>query len=148
MPILSQSGGDASLGGFPEQRLELGKGVLDRVEVGTVGRKVEQARQSVCRAAGGAAPHLDWRAAEPIPPELNVQRLVEGRLARRSGPRRIAFAASVMLSLGLGGAVGWTAHDAMQAEPSVVAWTGVGAVSAEALTAHRVFAADPRQPVE
>ena len=33
---------DASLGGLAQQGLELGEGVLDRIEVGTVGRQVEQ----------------------------------------------------------------------------------------------------------
>ena len=31
-----------ALGGFPEQSFEFGEGVLDRVEVGAVGRQVEQ----------------------------------------------------------------------------------------------------------
>ena len=31
-----------ALGGFPEKGLEFGKGVLDRVEIGAVGRQVEQ----------------------------------------------------------------------------------------------------------
>jgi len=91
---------------------------------------------------------FDWRAAEPIPPELNLQRLVETRLARGSGSRRLAFAASVALSLGLGGALGWTARDAMPTEPTVAARTGVIAVSAEALATHQVFAGDGRHPVE
>ena len=34
---------DGSLGGLAQQRLELGEGVLDRIEVGLVGRQVEQA---------------------------------------------------------------------------------------------------------
>src|SRR5579859_5625479 len=45
-------------------------------------------------------------SAQPIPPELNLQRLVEARLLRRSTPWwRIA--AAVLLSLGLGGLAGW-----------------------------------------
>jgi hypothetical protein len=43
---------DSSFGGFSQQRLELGEGVLDGIEVGTVGRKVWQPRAG--RFDGGA----------------------------------------------------------------------------------------------
>ena len=43
---------DGPLGGLAQERLEFGEGILDRVEVGTVGRQVEQ------RRAGG----LDQRS--------------------------------------------------------------------------------------
>ena len=35
---------DGSLGGLAQERLELGEGVLDRIEVGRVGRQVEEVR--------------------------------------------------------------------------------------------------------
>lgn len=37
-------GGDSPGGDLAEQRLELGEGLLDRVEIGTVGRQIDQVR--------------------------------------------------------------------------------------------------------
>ena len=42
---------------------------------------------------------------EPIPPRLNLSRLVENRLAKLSRPWRLTVA--VALAFGLGGIIGW-----------------------------------------
>ena len=42
---------------------------------------------------------------KPIPPRLNLSRLVENRLAKLSRPWRVA--AAVALAFGLGGTIGW-----------------------------------------
>jgi hypothetical protein len=41
-PIVSHSSVDGALGGFAEQHLDLGEGVLDRVEVGAVWRQEQE----------------------------------------------------------------------------------------------------------
>ena len=51
-------------------------------------------------------------AAEPIPPRLGLERLVQQRLSRRLVPWRAA--AAVLLAFGLGGAGGWFLHGGLQ----------------------------------
>ncbi|MGC1304878.1 MAG: anti-sigma factor [Caulobacteraceae bacterium] len=79
-------------------------------------------------------------ANEPIPAELDLQRIVER--ARRPMPSwRIA--AAVVTMLAVGGASGWLARGL--SEP---ASSGVAALAREAADSYRVYAADPRRPVE
>jgi anti-sigma factor RsiW len=85
---------------------------------------------------------LAWRAAEPIPPSLNVARLLEAGLARRRAPWRVA--AAVLLALGLGGSGGWFLRAAVG--PSVS--SGLTELAREAVASHLVYAADLRRPVE
>lgn len=82
------------------------------------------------------------RASEPIPPALNLSRLVEERLARRRAPWRIA--AAVALALGAGTAGGWLVRSAVV--PGQL--TGIAALEHEAVANHLVYAADRRHPIE
>ncbi|HVC59578.1 MAG TPA: anti-sigma factor [Acetobacteraceae bacterium] len=78
-------------------------------------------------------------AAEPLPVGLSLARLVEARVARRRMGWRIA--AGLVLALSVGSAGGWFAH--RPGQPS-----GMSALGLEASAAYRVFATDPRHPVE
>ncbi|MEO9188751.1 MAG: anti-sigma factor [Acetobacteraceae bacterium] len=77
-------------------------------------------------------------AAEPLPPSLNLARLVEEKLRRRRFPWQAVAAAVVALFVGT--ACGWF----LQARPSL----GVDALAQEAGASYAVFAADPRRSVE
>jgi anti-sigma factor RsiW len=83
-------------------------------------------------------------AEAPLPPELNLERMVAAREheARRSfaGWR---IAASLVLTLTLGAAGGWLGRG-MSFPPQ----TGVAALSREAADSYRVYAADQARPVE
>ena len=77
--------------------------------------------------------------AGPVPPRLELQRLVQQRLDRRWQPWRIA--ASILLAFALGGAGGWLLHER--------AGSGDVALLAQAAAAnHTVYAADRRRPTE
>jgi anti-sigma factor RsiW len=82
-------------------------------------------------------------AAEPIPPELNLSRLLEARLERRPAWWRIA--AAVVLSLGLGGAAGWYLGASPQPSRIEVA---MSLLQQQAMASHAVYAADSRHPIE
>jgi len=80
-------------------------------------------------------------AQEPIPPELDVRRMLETRRLRRAWPWRAA--AAVLLAFGLGGAGGWLLHgDA--AQPA----SGIAALAREGASNYLVYAADRTRPVE
>jgi anti-sigma factor RsiW len=80
-------------------------------------------------------------AEEPVPPELNLGRLVEAHRARRRVPWRIA--AAVVLAFGVGGAGGWTMRGAPEAASG-----GIAALAREAAVNYQVYAADQVRPVE
>lgn len=82
-------------------------------------------------------------AAEPIPPELNLSRLLEARLRRRPPWWRVA--ATVALCLGLGGATGWYFGSAPRQDRTELA---VSLLQQQAMASHIVYAADPRHPIE
>ncbi len=96
-----------------------------------------RAQRDGLRAALG--PH----ALEPIPPELNLSRLLEARLARR--PAWWRFAAAVALSVGLAGAAGW--YLGSSSRPSRID-LAMSLLQQEAMTSHAVYAADSGHPVE
>jgi anti-sigma factor RsiW len=79
-------------------------------------------------------------AEEPLPPELNLARMVE---ARRHSPVvwRIAAAAAVLLCIG--GAGGWSLHAATASGRS-----GIPALAREATDSYEVYASDHIRPVE
>lgn len=79
-------------------------------------------------------------AREPVPPSLDLGRLVERR--RRSMALRWQAAAAVLLVVA-GGAVGWSVR--ASTEP---ASTGLPALAQEASTAYAVFEPDRLHPVE
>lgn len=81
--------------------------------------------------------------AAPLPPELNLSRLIEQRLR----PRRVGWlaAASVVLALGLGGAGGWLLRT--PSEPGRTA-LAMEMLEQQGLATHVVYAADKRHPIE
>lgn len=80
-------------------------------------------------------------AEEPLPPELNLARLVADQHRPRSIPKW-AMAAAVLL-LSVGGIVGWTLRD-MDLRSS----TGLELVAQQAANSYRAYAADGYRPVE
>jgi anti-sigma factor RsiW len=78
-------------------------------------------------------------ADEPLPPQLNLSRMIERR--RRRGPAWWAIAAMLMLSLG--GVSGWVMRGSLQASP-----VGLAALAQEATDSYKVFAPDRVRPVE
>lgn len=79
-------------------------------------------------------------AEEPLPPELNLSRIIENR-ARRPSVLRWAMAAMLLLSIGSLG--GWAVRGALQASPG-----GLVALAEEATASYSVYAPDPVRPVE
>ncbi len=80
-------------------------------------------------------------AAEPIPPRLGLERLIQQRLRRRSPSWRDA--AAVLLAFGLGGAGGWFLHGAKpRPEASITL------LAQQAVANHVVYTADRRRPTE
>jgi anti-sigma factor RsiW len=96
-----------------------------------------RAQRETLRAAFAA------RAAEPIPPELNLARLFEAHRRWRFAPWQVA--AAVVLALGVGGAGGWYFGSTWQPNRTQLA---MSLLSQEALASHTVYAADQRHPVE
>ncbi len=96
-----------------------------------------RAQRDGLRAAFGA------RGLAPIPPELNLNRLLEARLRRR--PVWWAAAAAVLLCLGVGGTAGWYLRT--PPTPSRIE-RAVSLLQQQALASHAVYAADRRHPIE
>jgi anti-sigma factor RsiW len=86
---------------------------------------------------------LAAHAAEPIPPELNLNRLLEARLGRR--PAWWRAAAVVALCLGLGGAAGW--YLGASPTPSRIEQAML-LLRQQAMASHAVYAVDSRHPIE
>ncbi len=80
-------------------------------------------------------------AAEPIPPKLGLERLIQQRLARRWVSWRIA--ASALLAFGLGGAGGWLLHGGLLPPPATLTL-----LAQDAVANHVVYTADRRRPTE
>lgn len=119
-------------------------GLLDADRRAAVERYLQAHPDTAQRVAVDSAQRQELRAAfadrvlEPIPPRLNLGRLVEARLTRRHAPWRAA--AAVVVALGLGGTGGWWAGS----RPP----TGIDALAGEAAASYSVFAADKHRPVE
>jgi anti-sigma factor RsiW len=80
-------------------------------------------------------------AAEPIPPRLGLEHLIQDRLQRRWLPWRAA--ASVLLAFGLGGVGGWFLHGLRQPPTNAITL-----LAEQAVANHVVYAADRRRPTE
>ena len=81
-------------------------------------------------------------AEEPLPPELNLSRLIAER--RRPRPaRRWAMAVAATLLLSFGGAGGWMLRDM-----GLPTSRGLETIAQEAADSYRVYAADRNRPVE
>jgi anti-sigma factor RsiW len=83
------------------------------------------------------------QADEPIPPELDLARLLAARLRQRHAWRRMASA--VVLSLCIGGAAGWYVGQPMAPDQTRLA---VSSLQQEAMSSHTVYAADRVHSVE
>ena len=81
-------------------------------------------------------------AEEPLPPELNLARMV-ARHGRRRQASWWSMAAAAVVLLCLGGAAGWSLHGIGQAPLE-----GVAAIAQEAAENYAVFAPDHTHPVE
>ena len=111
----------------------------------TVDRYLQAHPREAERAAAYAAQQKQLRgafaarAAEPIPSQLNLLRLVEARLMRRRISWRTA-AGVVILALALAGAGGWWLGNHTP--------TGIDALAHEGALNYSVYAVDDRRPVE
>jgi anti-sigma factor RsiW len=83
-------------------------------------------------------------AAEPVPPELSLARIIAEQRDRRSRTPWLA-AASVILALGIGAAGGWFARGLPASTGPLQATALLGQ---EALMSHVVYAVDVRHPIE
>jgi anti-sigma factor RsiW len=89
-------------------------GVLDAERRLAVERHLAQYPEAAARVAAwhsvGALLHeaTDWKAEEPVPARLYIDRLLEARRARRWQPARVA--AGILLALTVGAGAGWMAR--------------------------------------
>jgi anti-sigma factor RsiW len=119
-------------------------GFLDDEHRAAVERYLQVQPETAERVAAYVAQRQELRAAlsagarEPIPPQLNLARLVEERLRRRRAPWRAV--AAVLLALGLGAGGGWLAG---RRPPG-----GIAALAQEAAASYGVYLSDRRRPVE
>ena len=79
-------------------------------------------------------------ADKPLPPELNLSRIIEARKLR---PTRLRWAVAAMLLLSVGSLGGWIARGSMLASSS-----GLAALAQEAADSFNVYAPDRVRPVE
>lgn len=119
-------------------------GLLDVERRAAVERYLQANAEAAERVAAYAAQRQELRAAlaararDPIPPNLNLARLLEESLRRRRRPWRAA--AAILLAVGLGAGAGWFVG---QRPPA-----GIAAIAREAAMSYTVYAADKRRPVE
>ena len=100
-------------------------------------RRIERYREQ--RAALRAA--LAPIAAEPLPPELNLARMIEAR--RRPRMEWTRWAAAALVFLCVGGVAGWSVRGATQHGTR-----GIVALAGEAADSYQVYASDHVRPVE
>ena len=91
-------------------------------------------REALRAAFGGVS-------AEPIPPRLNLDRLIQQRLGQSRTPWRAA--AAVLLAFGVGGAGGWLLHGGAPSQSGTMTL-----LAQEAVANHVVYTADRRRPTE
>lgn len=117
----------------PERRAEVGSYLAGHPDVAKrVAGFVDQRE----RLRAALAPIAD----EPLPPELNLSRMIEGN-RRRSPPAWWAIAAMLLLSVG--GFGGWIVRGSFEAPSG-----GVAALAQEAAYSYNVYAPDRIRPVE
>jgi len=79
-------------------------------------------------------------AEEPLPPQLNLARIIE---SRRRRPSSFRWAIAAMLMLSIGGLGGWVIRGATLAPAG-----GLTALAQEASDSYKVYASDRTRPVE
>jgi anti-sigma factor RsiW len=97
-----------------------------------------RAQREALRAALGPV------AAEPVPPRLDLQLLIQQRLAQRRFPWRAA--AAVLLAFVLGGAGGWFVR--FGAPQPTLTISLLSQLSEQAVANHMVYTADQKRPTE
>ena len=117
----------------PERRAEVADYLGEHPEVA---RRVDAFAGQRELLRGALAPI----AEEPLPPELNLSRMIESRARRRSV---IPWAMAAMLLLSIGGLGGWAVRGALQPSPG-----GLVALAQEAAVSYSVYAPDHVRPVE
>ena len=117
----------------PERRAEVADYLGEHPEVA---RRVDAFAGQRELLRGALAPI----AEEPLPPELNLSRMIESRARRHSV---IPWAMAAMLLLSIGGFGGWAVRGALQASPG-----GLVALAQEAAVSYNVYAPDRVRPVE
>jgi anti-sigma factor RsiW len=122
---------DEALG--PERHLEVTNYLARHPEVA---QRVQSYRRQRAELRAALAPV----AEEPLPPQLNLARMMEARRTSRSPWWQ---AAAAVLILGIGGAGGWSLHTVF-APPRA----GISALAQEATDSYAVFAPDRIRPVE
>jgi anti-sigma factor RsiW len=123
---------DEALG--PERRMEVASYLSSHPEVA-------QRVQSYRRQRGELRAALAPVAEEPVPPQLDLARVI--RAHRTSRAARWQAGAAAVLILGIGGAGGWFLHTVFGPPRA-----GIGALAQEATDSYAVFASDRIRPVE
>jgi anti-sigma factor RsiW len=100
-------------------------------------RRLERYREHRASLRAALAPI----AAEPLPPELNLARMIEARRRPRLEWTRWAAAAAVLLCIG--GVAGWSVRGATDHGSR-----GIVALAGEAADSYQVYASDRVRPVE
>jgi anti-sigma factor RsiW len=118
----------------PERRIEVAHYLASRPDVS---QRVESYRRQRGELRAAFAPV----AEEPVPPELDLGRMMEARRASRAA--WWPSAAAAVLILGVGGAGGWTLHTVFGPPRA-----GISALAQEATDSYDVFAPDRVRPVE
>lgn len=122
-------------------------GALDPERRASVARYLEEHPEAARRVEAYRRQRADLRAAlapiaeEPLPPNLNLDRLIEARRQSRLAPWRVVAAAIVLLAFG--GASGWLLRGNLSGPES-----GVAALAQEAADSYTVYGPDQVQPVE
>jgi anti-sigma factor RsiW len=122
---------DEALG--PERRIEVAGHLAGRPEVA---ERIQSYRKQRAQLRAALAPV----AQEPLPPQLNLVRIMESRRTSRWAWRQ---AAAAVLILGIGLAGGWSLHNVF-----TPARAGISALAQEATDSYAVFATDRIRPVE
>lgn len=117
----------------PERRAEVGAYLADHPDVAKRVAGFADQRE-LLRAT--LAPIAD----EPLPPELNLSRIMESRTRRSSSTW---WAIAVMLLLSVGALGGWVVRGSLEATPG-----GLAALAQEAAYSYNVYAPDRVRPVE
>lgn len=129
------------LNGFVDQR-------LDTVRHAEVIAYLNSHPDVARRVAGYCEQRDQLRAAlapiaeEPVPPELDLSRMIEDRRRPRAAPRWATAAAAVLL-LSVGGAGGWIFRD-IGLPPT----RGIELIAQEAAASYMIYAPDLIRPVE
>lgn len=83
------------------------------------------------------------KLSQPLPPELNLNRLVEDRLRQR--PHYWRLAASIVLALSIGAVGGWLSHTRLALDRTELA---MSVLQRQAVASYAVYVTDRNRPTE